>query len=524
MSKKLLKTTILSLLLFCSSCGKNVNKSDTNIAVPPNTVNEIKDFGFTALSGNGYQSQGILAKEHDNNGKNHIVELDNILKYSLNGKNINYYSFSIQAKANLADLVLSLLKNNNSINSLKINQPNSQELVIMGQESLKSTGDKNGAAIFSQDVAQKIIQNKIVYWQDTNNPVANQVQYNFLIESSLIESFKPNTNRLQLHIKSKINQTLDDWLELVKSPIHIAVIGDSVMWGQGLKTEDKMFTKIVNKITNDKGEIVRIDNYSRSGSEFGAKDNNKGIDIDPEIADSSPTINAQFVRLLKDYKPYEGNQRVEKPIDPKRIHLLVMDGGINNVGPSTIVLGFNPNIVNKNDPKVNTLSLDPEIQAHGVDIQNSTITTQSKLNIGAIAKKVIEVLTSQDRNHKKLRVLINNAFCFNEDKNDFSDCNNNDNNVNLLLEDARKNLPNAQIDMMGYFPLISQSSTITCNQPITINDPLSQKPVTINVGTGGFLTFAAYIITLPIVGQTNALIISEAVKEAGSLFGTSIKN
>ncbi|MBC7473448.1 MAG: hypothetical protein H7263_04100, partial [Candidatus Sericytochromatia bacterium] len=47
---------------------------------------------------------------------------------------------------------------------------------------------------------------------------------------------------------------------------------------------------------------------------------------------------------------------------------------------------------------------------------------------------------------------------------------------------------------------------------------------TINVGTGGFLTFAAYIITLPIVGQTNALIISEAVKEAGSLFGTSIKN
>ena len=71
-----------------------------------------------------------------------------------------------------------------------------------------------------------------------------------------------------------------------------------------------------------------------------------------------------------------------------------------------------------------------------------------------------------------------------EERGDFSGCSNSSNDTNLqnILANARKMMPNAQVDIMGYFPLLNDNSKLNCSAPITVTNPATNKPVTINLG------------------------------------------
>jgi hypothetical protein len=517
MNKTFSALITVSILLLNFSCGKEQQR--TINALPPSGIDQFKEQGFVMISGNAYPSVGMIAKETDSQGKNNSVELDNPLKFNLNGKFFSYFSFivNVKAKATDGEPDFQITKDNGSVINIPIiSKPKNQEIEFMNSESLKYNGDKSSPAIFSNDVAQKLNQNEVLCWKETEK-ISGENIYSFLIKSDIVKSFKTGSKKTALKLKFKMNSTFQDTINLVRSPIHLAVIGDSVMWGQGMKRDDYLFSNLKKNLEEKKDNFVRMANYARSGAKFGDENNNQDIDLNGEISSDSPTINAQLKRVIEDFKPYEGNNKVEMKIDPKRIDLLVMDGGINNVGPVTIAIGFDPRKFVAKDEEVKSVLLEYD----GLEKVNANF------NVKDLTKKMLETITFQDSNYKNFRKLVNESFCYNEEKNDFSGCpqGDNDNNVELLLDKARKKIPNAQVNIMGYFPLLGNNSTISCSSPMTITNPANGKPVTVNMGTSAFLGLSTYMALINKTTPETAMIVGGAVSLAGKgLLGIAKNN
>lgn len=517
MLKKASVFLTLGILVLNSSCGKESTIKNVSF-LPPSVVDQFKEQGFVSVSGNAYPSVGMIAKETDSSGKNHAVELDNPFKYNLNDKPFSYFSFIVttKEKATDGDPVFNIIKDNGSnLSATIIEPPKNAELEFMSNESLKYNGDKTSPALFSNDLAQKLFQHEVLYWKNTEK-ITGERTYSFLVKSDLIKAFKVNAAKTSLKVKFKLNPSFEDSINLVRSPIHVAIIGDSVMWGQGLKRENYLFANLKKSIENKKGNFVRYANYARSGAAFGKDDDIANIDLNGEIASKSPSINAQLKRVNEDYKPYEGENKVELKIDPKRIDLLIMDGGINNVGPTTIFLGFNPNKVEVKEEEVKSVLLD----------YDGTEKVNANFSVKDLTSKIIEILKAQDPNYKDFRKLVNSAYCYSEERNDFSGCqpNVNENNVQAILENTRKIMPNAQVDIMGYFPLINDNSKLTCNSPMTLTNPATNKPVTVNLGSSAFLGLSTYMLLADKISPEMAIIVAGSVGLAGKGLLSVIKN
>lgn len=390
----------------------------------------------------------------------------------------------------------------------------------MNNESLKYNGDKTSPAVFSNYIAQKLNQNEVLCWKETEK-ISGENIYSFLIKSDLVKSFKSGAKKTSLELKFKMNPTFQEAINLVRSPIHLAIVGDSVMWGQGMKRDDYLFTDLKKSLEIKKDNFVRIANYARSGAKFGDENNNANIDLNGEISSDSPTINAQLKRVIEDYRPYEDSEKVELKIDPKRIDLLVMDGGINNVGPVTIAIGFDPRKFVSKDEEVKSVLMDYD----GIE-KDDNDKAQANVNIKDFTKKMLETLSFQDNNYKNFRKLVNESFCYNEQKNDFTGCpsDNSNNNVELLLDKARKKIPNAQVNIMGYFPLLGTNSTISCSSPMTVTNPANGKPVKVNLGTSAFIGMATYMALINRTDPETAMIVGGAVSLAGKGILGLIKN
>lgn len=514
MNKKFSTLIAFSILLLSSSCG-NEPKRTINV-IPPSIIDQFKEQGFINISGNAYQSVGMIAKETNSQGKNNSVELDNPLKFNLNGKTFSYFSFivNVKEKATDGEASFQVLKDNgSSINVPVINKPKNGEIEFMNSESLKYNGDKLSPAIFSNDIAQKLNTSEVLCWKETEK-ISGESVYSFLIKSDIIKAFKSGSKKTSLNLKFKMNSTFQDSINLIRSPIHMAIIGDSVMWGQGMKRDNYLFTNLKKSLESQKDNFVRFSNYARSGAKFGDENNNQDMDLNGEISSDSPTINAQLKRVIEDFRPYEGNEKVENKIDPKRIDLLVMDGGINNVGPVTIAIGFDPRKFFAKNEEVKSVLLE----------YDGTEKVNASFNVKNFTKQLLEMLTSQDTSFKLFRKLVNESFCYNEERNDFSKCADNNNNVEMILDKARKKLPNAQVNIMGYFPLLGNNSTVSCNSPITVKNPSTGKDVNVNLGGSAFIGMATYMSLLNTTNPESAMIVSSAVAAAGKGLVGTIRN
>lgn len=102
--------------------------------------------------------------------------------------------------------------------------------------------------------------------------------------------------------------------------------GDSVVWGQGLLPEHK-FTTLVYSTLNGAPPSAPTDLevFAHSGAIIGANANTVSATLDGEVPDSYPTI-------LQQVGGYDE--------DPTAVDLILIDGGINDLGVTSILCPF----------------------------------------------------------------------------------------------------------------------------------------------------------------------------------------
>jgi hypothetical protein len=112
-----------------------------------------------------------------------------------------------------------------------------------------------------------------------------------------------------------INIILDTYL--------MAVFGDSIQWGQGLR-EDLKFRSIIKNYIKQKlkGREIYETVFAHSGARIGWSDTGVGIAVDGEVPTGYPTIRQQL-------DAYSGNKDA--------VDLILVDGGINDVGVTNII-------------------------------------------------------------------------------------------------------------------------------------------------------------------------------------------
>jgi hypothetical protein len=107
--------------------------------------------------------------------------------------------------------------------------------------------------------------------------------------------------------------------------LRIIVLGESVSWGQGLLREHK-YAYLVNKAFTRWGVAAVIDMHAHSGAFLGISQSGKTTSIGPEVPVPSPLI----VDQLNEVK------------DPSSADIVLMHGGINDIGLATILNPLTP--------------------------------------------------------------------------------------------------------------------------------------------------------------------------------------
>ena len=110
--------------------------------------------------------------------------------------------------------------------------------------------------------------------------------------------------------------------------LHMAVLGDSILWGQGLKLERKFWWRVKCWIEDKTGREVVTKVVAHSGAHLNNpyKEPPKFTSNDGEVNLPFPTINQQLDGLLE----YYGRQRPD-------VDLVLVDGCINDVDVSNLL-------------------------------------------------------------------------------------------------------------------------------------------------------------------------------------------
>lgn len=102
-------------------------------------------------------------------------------------------------------------------------------------------------------------------------------------------------------------------------PFRMVVFGDSVPWGQGLLPAHKYHTALAQKLSATYAVSTEV--FAHSGATIGVGAT-AGASADSEVPDAYPTILAQCAAYTQ---------------APDTVDLVVLNGGINDVGVATIV-------------------------------------------------------------------------------------------------------------------------------------------------------------------------------------------
>ncbi|HEX8163965.1 MAG TPA: hypothetical protein VF538_18995 [Pyrinomonadaceae bacterium] len=117
-------------------------------------------------------------------------------------------------------------------------------------------------------------------------------------------------------------------------PFEMLVLGDSVMWGQGLREEEKFYTKVRETLEREivcRGVNLRV----LAHSEATILPRHKFCpDAPGEVPARRPTINAEVELAIRDY--------AGAGVPRESVDLVVMDGGINDVTVARIINFFTP--------------------------------------------------------------------------------------------------------------------------------------------------------------------------------------
>jgi len=108
--------------------------------------------------------------------------------------------------------------------------------------------------------------------------------------------------------------------------IHMLVLGDSILWGQGLKSEHKSWylVKLWLEKTTGRRVIERIEAHSGAIISRSSVTNNRTVD-NPEVNIGSPTVQEELDTALRSYP------------DPKLINLVLVSGCGNDVGVQNLL-------------------------------------------------------------------------------------------------------------------------------------------------------------------------------------------
>ena len=121
------------------------------------------------------------------------------------------------------------------------------------------------------------------------------------------------------------------------------VMGDSIVWGQGLEENQKFYTLVENEIARRIGRDVNLVNRSHSGATIQSVD--KTTLVEPgEVPLTTPTLWQQLESAIAGYNCEPRTGEKDKPSHPKYkckgVNLVLLDGGINDIGVPKILSPF----------------------------------------------------------------------------------------------------------------------------------------------------------------------------------------
>src|SRR5947199_5810300 len=105
-------------------------------------------------------------------------------------------------------------------------------------------------------------------------------------------------------------------------PLNLLVLGDSILWGQGLKEEHKAWHQVKSWLEQNTGREVREKIEAHSGAVIGSggdQTDNSTVWLDGEINRAVPTVNEQIDYALRSYS------------DRSQVDLVLVDGCINDI-------------------------------------------------------------------------------------------------------------------------------------------------------------------------------------------------
>jgi hypothetical protein len=121
-------------------------------------------------------------------------------------------------------------------------------------------------------------------------------------------------------VSSSSAQTPANPQSTAPEPLHMLVLGDSIMWGQGLKTQDKMWWRVKNWVQEKTGREVREKIEAHSGAAIEAGPGfERFTSKDGEVNLFRPSINEQ----VDDARQFYGNT--------SQVDLILVNGCINDV-------------------------------------------------------------------------------------------------------------------------------------------------------------------------------------------------
>jgi lysophospholipase L1-like esterase len=117
------------------------------------------------------------------------------------------------------------------------------------------------------------------------------------------------------------------------NPLHLLVLGDSIMWGQGLKEDEKFSSRVKCWLQEKINREVRVHVEAHSGAVLSgsATAQPEFASVSGEVNLTSPTINQELDHAIQFY-----GQRQTAP------SLILMNGCINDVGVKNLLAASTP--------------------------------------------------------------------------------------------------------------------------------------------------------------------------------------
>ncbi|MDQ3181658.1 MAG: GDSL-type esterase/lipase family protein, partial [Acidobacteriota bacterium] len=134
---------------------------------------------------------------------------------------------------------------------------------------------------------------------------------------------------------------------IVKSdnrPLEMLTLGDSVVWGQGLKPENKFSHLVCEWLGKRTDRQVHFHNEAHSGATIYPETDN-GAAFHGEINVSSPSIFQQIKNSSEYYK--NRNDSDGGKLAPETVDLILIDGGINDTHATNILFSTQQKISGK---------------------------------------------------------------------------------------------------------------------------------------------------------------------------------